>query len=61
MIHDPLNLTYQDKRIAVVDIDPDTAQVTVRRFIAVDDAACDQPDGRRRPDPRRAHGGTASP
>ena len=38
MIYDPPNLTYPyGAYIAVVDIDPDTAQVTVRRFIAVDD------------------------
>src|SRR6185312_15421749 len=37
-IYDPPNLTYPyGAYIAVVDIDPDTAQVTVRRFIAVDD------------------------
>ena len=36
--YDPPNLTYPyGAYIAVVDIDPDTAQVTVRRFIAVDD------------------------
>ena len=38
VIYDPPNLTYPyGAYIAVVDIDPDTAQVTVRRFIAVDD------------------------
>src|ERR1700749_4598613 len=38
VIYDPPNLTYPyGADIAVVDIDPDTAQVTVRRFIAVDD------------------------
>ena len=37
-IYDPPNLTYPyGAYIAVVDIDPDTAQATVRRFIAVDD------------------------
>ena len=37
-IYDPPNLTYPyGAYIAVVDIDPDTAQVTVRHFIAVDD------------------------
>jgi carbon-monoxide dehydrogenase large subunit len=37
-VYDPPNLTYPyGAYIAVVDIDPDTAQVTVRRFIAVDD------------------------
>ncbi len=38
VIYDPPNLTYPyGAYIAVVDIDPDTAQVTVRSFIAVDD------------------------
>ena len=38
VIYDPPNLTYPyGAYIAVVDIDPKTAQVTVRRFIAVDD------------------------
>ena len=38
VIYDPPNLTYPyGAYIAVVDIDPDTAQVKVRRFIAVDD------------------------
>jgi aerobic carbon-monoxide dehydrogenase large subunit len=38
VIYDPPNLTYPyGAYIAVVDIDPDTAQVTVCRFIAVDD------------------------
>src|SRR4029078_539403 len=38
VIYDPPNLTYPyGAYIAVVDVDPDTAQVTVRRFIAVDD------------------------
>jgi aerobic carbon-monoxide dehydrogenase large subunit len=38
VIYDPPNLTYPyGAYIAVVDIDPDTAQVMVRRFIAVDD------------------------
>jgi carbon-monoxide dehydrogenase large subunit len=38
VIYDPPNLTYPyGAYIAVVDIDPDTAQVTIRRFIAVDD------------------------
>ena len=38
VIYDPPNLTYPyGAYIAVVDIDSDTAQVTVRRFIAVDD------------------------
>jgi carbon-monoxide dehydrogenase large subunit len=38
VIYDPPNLTYPyGAYIAVVDIDPDTGQVTVRRFIAVDD------------------------
>jgi aerobic carbon-monoxide dehydrogenase large subunit len=38
VIYDPPNLTYPyGAYIAVVDIDPDTACVTVRRFIAVDD------------------------
>ena len=38
VIYDPPNLTYPyGAYIAVVDIDPDTAQVTVRRLIAVDD------------------------
>ena len=38
VIYDPPNLTYPyGAYIAVVDIDPDTAQVTVRRFIAVYD------------------------
>jgi aerobic carbon-monoxide dehydrogenase large subunit len=38
VIYDPPNLTYPyGAYIAVVDIDPDTAQVTVRRFVAVDD------------------------
>ncbi len=38
VIYDPPNLTYPyGAYIAVVDIDPDTAHVTVRRFIAVDD------------------------
>jgi carbon-monoxide dehydrogenase large subunit len=38
VIYDPPNLTYPfGAYIAVVDVDPDTAQVTVRRLIAVDD------------------------
>ena len=38
VIYDPPNLTYPyGAYIAVVDIDPDTAHVKVRRFIAVDD------------------------
>jgi len=38
VIYDPPNLTYPyGAYIAVVDIDPDTAYVKVRRFIAVDD------------------------
>ena len=38
VIYDPPNLTYPyGAYIAVVDIDPDTAHVTVRRFVAVDD------------------------
>ena len=38
VIYDPPNLTYPyGAYIAVVDVDPDTAHVTVRRFIAVDD------------------------
>src|SRR5215469_2721210 len=37
VIYDPPNLTYPyGAYIAVVDIDPDTAQVTVRRLVAVD-------------------------
>jgi carbon-monoxide dehydrogenase large subunit len=37
-VYDPPNLTFPfGAYIAVVDIDPGTAQVTVRRFIAVDD------------------------
>jgi carbon-monoxide dehydrogenase large subunit len=36
--YNPENLTYpHGAYICVVDIDPDTAQVTVRRFVAVDD------------------------
>ena len=38
VIYDPPNLTYPyGAYIAVVDIDPETARVKVRRFIAVDD------------------------
>ena len=38
VIYDPPNLTYPyGAYIAVVDVDPDTAEVKVRRFIAVDD------------------------
>src|SRR5581483_7290559 len=38
VIYDPPNLTYPyGAYIAVVDIDPETAAVKVRRFIAVDD------------------------
>jgi carbon-monoxide dehydrogenase large subunit len=38
VIYDPPNLTYPyGAYIAVVDVDPETAAVTVRRFIAVDD------------------------
>src|ERR1700760_1874187 len=38
VIYDPPNLTYPcGAYIAVVDVDPDTAAVKVRRFIAVDD------------------------
>ena len=38
VIYDPPNLTYPyGAYIAVVDVDPETAQVKVRRFIAVDD------------------------
>jgi carbon-monoxide dehydrogenase large subunit len=37
-IYDPPNLTFPfGAYVCVVDIDPDTAKVTVRRFIAVDD------------------------
>jgi carbon-monoxide dehydrogenase large subunit len=37
-VYDPPNLTYPyGAYICVVDVDPDTAQVKVRRFIAVDD------------------------
>jgi aerobic carbon-monoxide dehydrogenase large subunit len=37
-VYDPPNLTYPcGAYICVVDIDPETAEVTVRRFIAVDD------------------------
>ena len=37
-VYDPPNLTYPcGAYICVVDIDPDTAEVKVRRFIAVDD------------------------
>jgi len=37
-VYDPPNLTYPcGAYIAVVDIDPDTAEVKIRRFIAVDD------------------------
>ncbi len=38
IVYDPPNLTYPyGAYICVVDIDPETAQVKVRRFIAVDD------------------------
>ena len=38
VIYDPPNLTYPyGAYIAVVDVDPETAHVVVRRFIAVDD------------------------
>ncbi|HTU30891.1 MAG TPA: aerobic carbon-monoxide dehydrogenase large subunit [Solirubrobacteraceae bacterium] len=38
IIYDPPNLTYPyGAYICVVDVDPETAQVKVRRFIAVDD------------------------
>jgi carbon-monoxide dehydrogenase large subunit len=38
IIYDPPNLTYPyGAYISVVDVDPETAQVKVRRFIAVDD------------------------
>src|SRR4030095_5712200 len=38
VIYDPPNLTYPyGAYIAVVDVDPDTAHVKVRRFVAVDD------------------------
>ena len=38
VIYDPPNLTYPyGAYIAVVDVDPETAHVKVRRFIAVDD------------------------
>jgi carbon-monoxide dehydrogenase large subunit len=38
VIYDPPNLTYPyGAYIAVVDIDPETAEVKIRRFIAVDD------------------------
>ena len=38
VIYDPPNLTYPyGAYIAVVDVDPETAEVKVRRFIAVDD------------------------
>ena len=58
VIYDPPNLTYPyGAYIAVVDIDPETAHVVVRRFIAVDDCGVrinpmivDGPDPRR---PRR--------
>jgi carbon-monoxide dehydrogenase large subunit len=36
--YDPASLTYPNGAyICVVDVDPDTAEVTVRRFVAVDD------------------------
>ena len=59
VIYDPPNLTYPyGAYIAVVDVDPETAHVVVRRFIAVDDCGVRiNPmivDG---PDPRRAGGG----
>ena len=38
MVYDPPNLTYQfGAYICVTDVDPGTGEVTVRRFIAVDD------------------------
>jgi carbon-monoxide dehydrogenase large subunit len=38
VIYDPPNLTYPyGAYIAVVDVDPETAEVKIRRFIAVDD------------------------
>ena len=38
VIYDPPNLTYPyGAYIAVVDVDPETAEVKVRRFVAVDD------------------------
>ena len=56
VIYDPPNLTYPyGAYIAVVDVDPETAEVKVqalhrgRRL-----RRAHQPDGRRRPDPRRA-------
>ena len=66
-VYDPPNLTYPfGAYLCVVDVDPGTGAVKVRRFIAVDDCGpADQPDDRRGPGPRRlgrrdrhgAHGG----
>ena len=59
VIYDPPNLTYPyGAYIAVVDIDPDTAAghgPALHRGRRLRRA--DQPDGRRRPDPRRARRG----
>ncbi len=59
VIYDPPNLTYPyGAYIAVVDIDPDTAQVTVRQIHRRRRLrSADQPDGRRRADPRRPRRG----
>ena len=55
VVYNPPNLTYPfGAYICVVDVDPGTGQVKVRRFIAVDDCgAAHQPDDRRGPGPRR--------
>jgi carbon-monoxide dehydrogenase large subunit len=38
LVYDPPNLTFPfGAYVCVVDVDPDTAKVTVRRFVAVDD------------------------
>ena len=54
-VYNPPNLTFPfGAYICVVDVDPGTGEVKVRRFIAVDDCGvADQPDDRRGPDPRR--------
>ena len=58
VIYDPPNLTYPyGAYIAVVDVDPDTAEVFVRASLRSTTAGVDQPDGGRRADPRWARRG----
>ena len=57
--YDPPNMTFPNGAyIAVVDVDRESGEVKVRRFLAVDDCGDGhQPDDRRGPGARRAHRG----